>query len=184
MDTMDFNDKITILVVDDIPDTLAEISELLKDYYHVKVANNGEKALEIVAADHQLSLILLDIMMPGMDGYEVCQRLKADPKTQDIPVIFLSAKVEMADKIRGLELGAVDYISKPLSPPIALARIKTHLALKAAFDSLHDKNAALELLISNIDYLRDKDGYIEYEVSRRIALSGMPPKFPLKEPIP
>ena len=107
----------TVLVVDDTPDNLSLMSGLLKDLYKVKVANNGEKALQIAASDTPPDLILLDIMMPGMDGYEVCTRLKADEKSRDIPVIFLTAKAEVADETHGLGLGAVDYITKPVSPP-------------------------------------------------------------------
>ena len=137
-------DKPTILVVDDTPDNLALLQLLLRDLYKVKGANNGERGLKIAASDHPPDLILLDIMMPGIDGYEVCRRLKADPATRDIPVIFLTAKAEVEDEQRGFELGAVDYITKPISPPIVLARVKTHLMLKATADFLRDKNVFLE----------------------------------------
>ncbi|EME68851.1 response regulator [Paramagnetospirillum caucaseum] len=144
MDAPDFTERATILVVDDTPDNLAVLSSLLKDDYRVKAASNGEKALRIAASDNPPDLILLDIMMPGLDGYEVCQRLKADLRTVHIPVIFLTAKVEIDAEKKGLELGAVDYIAKPISPPIVLARVKTHLKLKAAADFLRDKNDFLE----------------------------------------
>lgn len=144
MDVLDFTDKATVLVVDDTPDNLTLMSGLLKDDYKVKVAINGEKALKIATADSPPDLVLLDIMMPGMDGYEVCRALKADPKTQHIPVIFLTAKAEVEDEKKGLDLGAVDYITKPISPPIVLARVKAHLALKASADFLRDKAAYLE----------------------------------------
>ena len=144
MDALNFIDKATVLVVDDTPDNLALMSGLLKDDYRVKVANTGEKALKIAAGEHPPDLILLDIMMPGMDGYEVCQRLKADAATRDIPVVFLTAKAAVEDERKGLELGAVDYITKPISPPIVMARVKTHLQLKASADFLRDKNAYLE----------------------------------------
>jgi putative two-component system response regulator len=142
--------KPTILVVDDTPDNLSLMMELLKGNYQVKLANSGERALKLVGLVPPPDLILLDIMMPGMDGYEVCQRLKANPLTQDIPVVFLTARTEMEDEKRGLEMGAVDYITKPISPPIVLARVKIHLALKA-----------------NADFLRDKNDFLEAEVSRR-----------------
>lgn len=135
---------ITILVVDDTPDNLAIVSNHLKDYYTVKVANNGEKALRIASSDSKPDLILLDIMMSGMDGYEVCKELKRNPETSEIPVIFLTAKTELEDEKYGLELGAVDYIGKPISPPILLARVKTHLHLKLASDFLKDQNHFLE----------------------------------------
>ena len=102
---INFVEKPTVLVVDDTPDNLSLMSGLLKDDYKVKVANNGEKALKIAQSDNPPDLILLDIMMPGMDGYEVCERLKGDPATRDIPVIFLTAKVEVEDEKKGLELG-------------------------------------------------------------------------------
>ena len=142
METLDT--KATILVVDDTPNNLALMSGLLKDLYRVKIANNGEKALKIAATVPAPDLILLDIMMPGMDGYEVCSRLKANPQTQAIPVIFLTAKSEVEDERQGLELGAEDYITKPVSPPILMARVKTQLTLKASADFLRDKNAFLE----------------------------------------
>lgn len=135
--------KPTILVVDDTPDNLALMMDLLKDAYKVKLANNGERALKLAGSESP-DLILLDIMMPGMDGYEVCRQLKAQLQTRDIPVIFLTAKTEIEDEKRGLEMGAVDYLSKPVSPPIVLARIKIHLALKAQADFLRDKSAFLE----------------------------------------
>ncbi|THF57194.1 response regulator [Pseudothauera rhizosphaerae] len=137
-------EKPTVLVVDDTPDNLSLMSGLLKDLYRVKVANHGEKALRIAASDTPPDLILLDIMMPDLDGYQVCERLKAEPATRDIPVIFLTAKTEVEDEQLGFELGAVDYITKPISPPIVLARVATHLQLKASADFLRDKAAFLE----------------------------------------
>jgi putative two-component system response regulator len=137
-------DRKTVLVVDDTPDNISLMSALLKDVYRTKIATNGPKALDIAGADNPPDLILLDIMMPEMDGYEVCRRLKADTKTRDIPVIFLTAKAQVEDERQGLELGAVDYITKPISPPIVLARIRTHLMLKEARDFLADQNAVLE----------------------------------------
>ncbi len=137
-----------ILVVDDTPDNLALMSGLLKDDYKVKVANGGEKALAIAAADPPPDLVLLDIMMPGMDGYEVCRRLKADPTTRDIPVIFLTAKREVEDEQRGLDLGAVDYLTKPVSPPIVLARVRNHLALRAQAQQLAAWNRELEARVA------------------------------------
>jgi putative two-component system response regulator len=137
-------EKPLILVVDDSPVNLSSISALLKDHYRIKVANNGERGLKIASADPLPDLILLDIMMEGIDGYEVCQRLKADPKTAGIPIIFLTGKAEVEDEEKGLHLGAVDYITKPISPPIVLARVKTHLILKASADFLINQNQFLE----------------------------------------
>jgi putative two-component system response regulator len=139
-----FREKPVVLVVDDIPDNLSLLGVVLKDNCTVKVANNGEKALRIARSETPPDLVLLDIMMPGMDGYEVCRQLKANAATRDIPVIFLTARTDPEDEKHGLELGAVDYITKPINPPLVLARVKNHLALKAAADFLRDKNAFLE----------------------------------------
>jgi adenylate cyclase len=136
--------KQTVLIVDDAPDNLALMSSLLKDIYKTKVALNGEKALQIAASQDPPDLILLDVMMPGIDGYEVCRRLKENKATSEIPVIFLTAKAEVEDEQKGLELGAVDYITKPISPPIVLARVKNHLMLQSAREYLKEKNKFLE----------------------------------------
>lgn len=140
----------TVLVVDDTPDNLMLMVDLLKDRYRIKIANHGEKALRILEGDVLPDLILLDIMMPGLSGYDVAERLKQNPRTRDIPIIFLTAMAAAADEIHGLELGAVDYITKPISPPIVLARVDTQLKLKAA-----------------ADFLRDQNDYLEQEVQRR-----------------
>jgi len=143
-DSLDFTEKPIVLAVDDTPDNLSLIAELLKDSYRIKVANSGEKALRIVRSENPPDLILLDIMMPGMSGHEVCQELKSDPKTRDIPIIFLTAMSSAEDEKKGLDLGAVDYITKPISPPILEARVKSHLHIKATADFLRDKNDFLE----------------------------------------
>ncbi|MEI6207907.1 MAG: ATP-binding protein [Desulfuromonadales bacterium] len=150
MDEPGISERATILVVDDLSDNLVLMSNLLKINYRVKIANSGGKALKIAASDSPPDLILLDIMMPDMDGYEVCRQLKRAPATTNIPVIFLTARSEMEDEQKGLELGAVDYITKPISPSIVLARVKNHLALKAV-----------------ADFLRDKNNFLEREVARR-----------------
>jgi putative two-component system response regulator len=137
-------ERATILVVDDTPDNLSLMSGLLKDEYKVKVASSGEKALKIAQAEVPPDLILLDIMMPEMDGYEVCRRLKADSNTKDIPIIFLTAKSEASDEKFGFTLGAVDYIIKPISPPVVMARVETHLGMKQVRDFLRDQNSFLE----------------------------------------
>jgi len=140
MNAPNLSKKATILVVDDAADNLALMSDLLKNDYQVKIANSGEKALKIAMSDSPPDLILLDIMMPGMDGFEVCQQLKRDPRTTNILVMFVTAKAEVEDEKKGLELGAIDYITKPISPPIVLARVKNHLALKAMADFLRNQN--------------------------------------------
>ena len=139
----------SILVVDDTPENLTLMSILLRDLYKVRVATNGERALQIAVSPNPPDLILLDIMMPVVDGYEICRRLQANPISKNIPIIFLTAKAEIVDEERGLQLGAVDYITKPISPPIVLARVKNHLQLKAATDFLNDKNVFLEQEIAN-----------------------------------
>lgn len=133
-----------VLVVDDTPENLVLMSGLLKDDYRVRVANSGEKALGLITSHGVPDLILLDVMMPGMDGYEVCRQLKSNPETSDIPVIFLTARSEVEDERKGFEFGAVDYITKPISPPIVMARVRTQLALKQANDQLRHKNQYLE----------------------------------------
>jgi len=134
----------TILVVDDTPFNVALMSAVLKKFYLVKEAASGPQALTMLKTEPLPDLILLDIMMPTMDGYEVCRRLKADPLTANIPVIFLTANVSSDDEERGFELGAVDYITKPIKQKVVLARLKTHLQLKASADFLEDKAAFLE----------------------------------------
>jgi signal transduction histidine kinase/CheY-like chemotaxis protein len=141
MDKSNSPKKATILVVDDIADNLALLGSLLKTSYKIKVASDGEKAIDIAQSNPQPDLILLDIMMPDIDGYEVCRRLKANRSTRDIPIVFLTAKSEIDNETKGLELGAVDYITKPISPPILLSRIKTHLKIKQMQDVLHDQRA-------------------------------------------
>jgi len=137
-------DPATILVVDDTADNLDLMAGLLQDRYRVKVAINGEKALQIARSGSPPDLILLDIMMPGLSGYQVCEQLKQDPATRDIPIIFLTAMAATEDETRGLELGAVDFITKPVNPPIVLARVATQLQLKVAADVLRDQKSWLE----------------------------------------
>jgi len=136
--------KPTILVVDDTPDNIDLLCAVLEDDYRTKIAVNGERALKIANGESKPDLILLDIMMPGMSGYEVCKALKANPDTRDIPVIFVTAMSEVVDEQLGLGLGAADYITKPISAPIVLARIKTQLSMKRVHDFLRDHNQFLE----------------------------------------
>ncbi len=142
------NLKATILVVDDTPDNINLISGLLKCNYKVKAATSGERALKILQGNSEVDLILLDIMMPSMSGFEVCQQLKDNPNTESIPVIFLTAMSSVSDEEYGLKLGAVDYITKPISPSILLARVENHLKIKAANDFLKDKSQFLELEVN------------------------------------
>ena len=137
-------DKHTILVVDDTPDNITLLCGLLGEQYKNKVATNGQKALQIAFAKPHPDLILLDIMMPGMDGYEVCRQLQANPDTAAIPIIFLTAKSQDEDETKGFELGAVDYITKPITPAILMARVHTHLTLKQARSFLQEQNTILD----------------------------------------
>ncbi|MFK5894016.1 MAG: two-component system response regulator [Pseudomonadota bacterium] len=121
--------KATLLIVDDVPENIDVLRGILKQDYKLKIATDGEKALKIAQGKSQPDLILLDIMMPGMDGYEVCSQLKANYSTTDIPVIFVTAKGEIKDESHGFDLGAVDYITKPVSPALVLRRVNTHLNL-------------------------------------------------------
>ncbi len=135
--------RLTILVVDDTPVNIDVVKGVLSNRYFLQAAVNGKMALKIIERKIP-DLILLDIMMPDMDGYEVCRQLKADETTRDIPIIFLTAKVEEEDETKGLELGAVDYITKPISPSILKERVKNHLELKLARDYLKGQNEILE----------------------------------------
>lgn len=155
--------KQKILIVDDDPVTVLLLSELLRTEHELLVASNGTKAFEVAAAEN-VDLILLDIMLPDTDGFTICRNLKNNEHTAAIPVIFLSAKAETDDEVRGLEAGAVDYITKPISAPKILARVKTHLELKRYRDLLED--------LSNIDGLtgianrRRFDAVLTHEWSR------------------
>ena len=128
--------KSTVLIVDDSPENITVLGALLRQECTVRVATSGEKALQIVNSDHPPDLILLDVIMPGMDGYEVCNMIKANPATKNIPIIFITAKSGEDDEVKGFELGAVDYITKPFSPVVIKARVRTHLELKRYRDLL------------------------------------------------
>ena len=137
-------EKQAVLVVDDTPANIQVLIETLKDDYRIVAAINGERALQLAISDPPPDIILLDVMMPEMDGYEVCAKLKADAKTRDIPIIFVTAMSDTQDETKGLELGAVDYIIKPISPPVVSARVKSHLELKQAREILKNQNVILE----------------------------------------
>jgi adenylate cyclase len=144
------SDKQTILVVDDTLANIEVAHNTLKDTYIVKVATSGTRALDLAKAVPQPDLILLDVMMPGMDGYEVCSRLKSDPSTSGIPIIFLTGKTEAEDETKGLELGAIDYIHKPFVPLVVQARVRTHLALREAHEQVAEEKSKLDRLLDNI----------------------------------
>ncbi len=134
----------TILIVDDTPENLSVLGELLQRDYRVRAANSGRRAIQIAHSQPTPDLILLDVMMPEMDGFAVLAQLRADPATRDIPVIFVTAMDATHDEEHGLDCGAVDYITKPVRPAIVLARVRTQLELKWARDILSDQNNYLE----------------------------------------
>lgn len=137
--------KPKVLIVDDTPENIQILMGTLKDQYAIVAAINGEKALKMAVAEPRPDLILLDIMMPGMDGFEVCSRLKSDPDTRDIPVIFLSALDDTANKVKGFATGAVDYISKPFQPEEVHVRVNTHLTMSLLKQNLAEKNNELRM---------------------------------------
>jgi len=134
-----------ILAVDDEPNNLQLLKQVLNEHYQLLFATNGEKALE-AAVKHLPDLILLDVMMPGMNGYETCEKLKANPLTKDIPVIFVTAMNEVEQEAYGFDVGAVDYIQKPISGPIVLRRVKTHLSLVHVQELAKSQKAAIYML--------------------------------------
>jgi len=142
--------KAVILAVDDDTDNLILLVNILKHEYTVKVANGGYTALEIIKnkKDERPDLILLDVMMPDIDGLTICKQLKTDSLTSEVPIIFLTGKNDIGDQAAGLQLGAVDYITKPIDPAIVLARVKNHIFIKTAQDFLKDKNMLLEEMVS------------------------------------
>lgn len=131
-------DQPTILIVDDAKENVSILAELLRSDYKIRAATSGEKALGIAFSDNPPDLILLDIIMPGIDGYEVCKKIKGASQTKNIPIIFVTGKVNEEEEIRGFELGAVDYIKKPYNSVIVKARVSMHLELKRYRDHLED----------------------------------------------
>jgi diguanylate cyclase (GGDEF)-like protein len=156
---LDDSGRRCVLVVDDVLANIHVLGEGLMADYDVTVATNGRQALEMAASGPAPDLILLDILMPGMDGYEVCRRLKEDPATSHIPVIFITAKSEEQDETRGLAVGAVDYITKPFSMPIVKARVRTHLELKRHRDTL--ERLSLVDGLTGVPNRRHFDSFIE-----------------------
>jgi len=156
-------DKNILLLVDDDPENIEIVNSILGDKYEIRVAKNGVKALELANMEPTPGLILLDVIMPHMDGYEACKHLKEDAKTRDIPIIFLTGKTDVVDETRGFEVGAVDYIHKPFSPPIVTARVRTHLMLRDAHETV-----ARQLATMNS----------ELEMARQVQLSILPREIP------
>lgn len=186
----------TILIVDDQPLNVNILGEILRTEYRVTVALNGEQALRLVKSTPQTDLILLDIMMPDIDGFEVCRRLKADASTREIPVIFVTAMTDEVDESMGFKLGAVDYITKPISPPLVQARIRTHLALydhqreleamvnrrtedlQIAMERLVAERARFEWVVQTAEHgyvILNQEGMISFSNPRAKIYLGLPP---------
>ncbi|MFK7699295.1 two-component system response regulator [Pseudomonas caspiana] len=142
-------EKFTILVVDDSHETLTLFSHLLMGQYFVKVADSGQRALEIASSDSPPDLILLDVKMPGMDGYQVCSTLKKSPRTRHIPVIFVTSNSQVVEERRGFQSGAVDFIKKPVSSSVLLVRVANQIILKNNTDFLRSKTEYLEAKLAN-----------------------------------
>jgi phosphoserine phosphatase RsbU/P len=155
--------KKTVLLVDDAPANIQIANSILKDIYKIRIATSGAKALELARVLPPPDLILLDVMMPEMDGYEVCTQLKLDPLTRDIPVIFLTGQTEVEDETKGFEVGAVDYIHKPFSPAVVKARVQTHLVLRGIREQLAQQLLTIQK---------------ELETARQIQLSILPSELP------
>ncbi len=157
------DEKKTVLLVDDAPANIQIVNSILKDIYKIRIATSGAKALELVNVTPPPDLVLLDVMMPEMDGYEVCARLKLDPETRDIPVIFLTGQTEVEDETKGFDVGAVDYIHKPFSPAVVKARVQTHLVLRGIREQLAQQLITIQK---------------ELETARQIQLSILPSAIP------
>ena len=157
------DEKKTVLLVDDAPANIQIVNSILKDIYKIRIATSGAKALELVKVAPPPDLVLLDVMMPEMDGYEVCTRLKSDPETRDIPVIFLTGQTEVEDETKGFDVGAVDYIHKPFSPAVVKARVQTHLVLRGIREQLAQQLITIQK---------------ELETARQIQLSILPSAVP------
>jgi phosphoserine phosphatase RsbU/P len=160
---MNANGQKIVLLVDDAPANIQMVNSILKDTYKTRIATSGAKALELASQDPAPDLILLDVMMPEMDGYEVCSRLKAVSNTRDIPVIFLTGQTETADETKGFDVGAVDYTHKPFSPAIVKARVHTHLVLRGIRQQLAGQLQTIQR---------------EMETARQIQLSILPREVP------
>ena len=168
--------KPKVLIVDDTPENIQVLMGTLKDQYAIVAAINGDKALKMAVADPKPDLILLDIMMPGMDGFEVCRRLKADEATREIPVIFLSALDDTVNKVKGFSVGAVDYISKPFQPEEVRVRVNTHLTMNLLKQDLAEKNRELQAYSVHLEE-RVKDRTAELASLNRMYERFVPREF-------
>lgn len=163
-----------ILVVDDSPDNLSVLIELLRPDYQVLAATSGESALRVANTLPAPDLILLDVMMPEMDGYEVLQRLRNNPATQHIPVVFLTALTDATEMERGLKLGAADYITKPFQPTVLMARVSVQLEAKQARDWLKGQNAVLEAEVAR--------RMLENDLTQRVSIRALAHLAELRDP--
>lgn len=165
--------KPSLLIVDDEPANLHVLARLMQEEYRIVVANCGEKALELMEGATKPDLVLMDVQMPDIDGFEVCRRLKKDPATSSIPVIFVTARDSSGDEEAGFALGAVDYVSKPFQPALVRARVRTHMRLKQKTDLL-ERFALLDGL-TDIPNRRNFEDHYEREFRRaerdRLSLS-------------
>jgi len=166
--------RATLLVVDDSPDNLSVLAELLRPHYQVLAATSGESALRVAATLPVPDLILLDVMMPGMDGYEVLRQLRSNPITQHIAVIFLTALTDPADLELGLKLGAADYITKPLQPAVLMARVSVQLQAKQARDWLTSQNSVLEAEVAR--------RMLENDLTQRVSIRALAHLAELRDP--
>ncbi len=164
----------TILIVDDSPENLLVLSELLRPQYRVLAATSGEGALRVAGNAPRPDLILLDVMMPGMDGYSVLTRLRDNPVTRDIPVVFLTALTDAGDEERGLALGAVDYITKPIKPAVVLARVRTQLEAQQARDWMKNQNAVLEAEVAR--------RMAENDLTQRVSIQALAHLAEIRDP--
>lgn len=155
----------TILIVDDSPENLMLLSKILKPFYKVKVATGGNKALNLIASGDIPDLILLDIMMPDISGYDVCKKLKNDPMTRNIPIIFVTALSDYTNEEEGLHLGAVDYITKPINSSIVLARVNTHITLLRNKHNLEQKlqERTEEIVLTRMEVIRQLGRAAEFK---------------------
>ncbi|NGZ28837.1 MAG: response regulator, partial [Magnetococcales bacterium] len=155
-------DKQTLLIVDDLPANIRVLAEILGEEYEICVVTSGEEALQLVATTHP-HLILLDIVMPGLNGFQVCERLQANEDTRSIPIMFITAHNDMESELQGLRLGAVDFIAKPFQPWVVKARVQSHLALSHAMASLRALSLRNELILDTAD-----DGILNLDEVGRI----------------
>jgi sigma-B regulation protein RsbU (phosphoserine phosphatase) len=163
-----------LLIVDDTPENILLLSETLKETYQVQVANNGARAIAIAQREPRPDLILLDVMMPEMDGYEVCRLLKADPQTAAIPIIFVTALTSSGDEEKGLDLGAVDYVTKPFNPTLVMARVRNQIELKRHRDHLEEEvRRRTEELLQ--EYLVRRRLESDLELALKLQLSMLAP---------